>query len=177
MWWWEERANFVCSPVPSLGFCPRAWRGEDAPAGRPDLTQHGRAGLHPLPSLPQGHEPIMTILQVFQMERSDFSALILGTALPLLMINPHDLSYARGSEHRHKPVPQLISCIITAHLSGLSTSVPCKGPGTLYPSPSSRPGAVVKITQCLFCLLATELPTEGSSPVFVAALAPCPAWA
>lgn len=44
----------------------------------------------------------MTILQVFQMERSDFSALILGTALPLLMINPHHLSYARSSEHPYK---------------------------------------------------------------------------
>lgn len=121
----------------------------------PDPAWQG--SVPPLPSLSQGYEHVMTILQVFEMERSDFSALILGTALPLLMINPHHLSYARGSEHPFEPVPLLISRIMTARLSGLSTSVPSEGLGTSYPAPSSRPGAVVKIMQRLFCLFAAAL--------------------
>lgn len=63
-----------------------------------------------LPSLHQGSELTMTILLIFQMERSNFSALVLGTALPLLVFNPHHPSHTRGSKHPHKPVPQLRHC-------------------------------------------------------------------
>lgn len=41
--------------------------------------------------------------------------------------------------------------------------MPYKGLGTSYPSPASRPGAVVKIMRCLFCLLATELPCNQAA--------------
>lgn len=109
-----------------------------------------------LPSLQQGWELTMTILLAFQMERSHFFALILGTALPLLVLNPHHPSYTRGS--RHPPSLHLNSCMVTACPSGLSTSVPSQGLGTSNPSPSSRPGAVGNTMQCLFCLLPTELP-------------------
>lgn len=138
-------------------------------------TQHAGLVL-PLPSLPQGHKPIMTILQVFQMERSDFSAPILGTALPLWMINSHHLSCVSGSEHPHQPVPQLSSRFLTACLSGLSTSVPCKGLGTSYPSSCSRSAAVVRTTQCLFCSLAPKLPCDqagGLLPWWLPSSLPC----
>lgn len=107
-----------------------------------------------LPSLQQGCELTMTILLVFQMERSRFSALILGTALPLLVFNLHHPSYTRGIP---TSLP-LNSCIVTACPGVLSTSVPCQGLGASNPSPSSRSGAVGNTRQCLFCLLPTELP-------------------
>lgn len=112
-----------------------------------------------LPSLHQGCELTVTIfLLVFQMERSNFSALILGRALSLLVFNPHHPPYTTGSRHPHKPGPQPMH--LTACPSGLSTSVPCEGLGTPNPSPSPRPEAVGNTMQCLFCLLATELPCK-----------------
>lgn len=81
---------------------------EDVPAGR-------QGSPHPLPSLLQRHEPIMTILQVFQMEGSDFSVLMLGTALPLLMINPHHLLH-----QRLRASPQACATAHLWHRNGVS---------------------------------------------------------
>lgn len=73
-----------------------------------ELAWPSMAGLGTsLPSLHQGCELTMTILLVFKRERSNFSALILGTVLPLLVFNPHHPSYTRHSRHSHKLLPQL----------------------------------------------------------------------
>lgn len=140
----EERGSFVCSPAPLLGVCPTA-------GGR--MLLQAELGTS-LPSLQQGCELTMTILLGFQMERSHFSALILGTALPLLVFNPHHPSYTRVS--RHPPSLPLNPCMVTACPSGLSTSVPSQGLGASNTSPSSRPGAVGNTMQGLFCLLPTS---------------------
>lgn len=127
----REAVLFVLLFLPQASVPELGGRGCSCRQPWPDPAWQG--SVHPLPSLPQEPEPIMTILQVFQMERSDFSAPVIGTALPLWMINPHHLSHTRGSEHPHKPALQLILCIVTACFGGWSTSVPCKGLGTSYP--------------------------------------------
>lgn len=55
----------------------------------------------------------MTTVLVFQMERSNFSVLILGTALPLLVFNPHHPSHTEAPG-----IPMSLNLIVTACPNG-----------------------------------------------------------
>jgi len=68
----------------------------------------------------------------------------LAQLFPLLMINPHQLSYTRGTEHP----PQACTTARVVHgntpSQWLEHICALQGAWHLYPSPSERPGAVGK---------------------------------